>query len=409
MKEDPIENDGSAEKKLKDPCEDIKHEEPVGGHLRSRFIIGAALVIAALCAIGFLPRYFHWKELEDQASKEGLVYVRTMSVKPDTASLELVLPSSTEAIRITPLWARTDGYLSNFFADIGDVVKEGQLLAVIDTPEVDQQVDQAKADLASAIARRDIARISADRWQDLYNHNPKAISTQEVDERNSTYTSAKADVIAAEANLKRLEKLQGFKNIYAPFNGVIIERDIDIGSLITAGSNGNPQQLFRIAKTDILRVFVQVPQYYFRMIFYGQTADVLIREFPDRVFKGVVARTSKALDPIARTLLTEVHIDNKERLLFPGLYANVKFTLQADTPRFIIPTEAVIIRAGDPQVAVVRDDHTIELRTVKIGLDMGKSMEIIDGLKDKDVIVINPTDKIRNGTHVQIMDNHPAS
>lgn len=387
-----------------DPCLEPKHEEPQKSHLRYYLIAFTVILLLVLFLAGFFPRYIQRKELNQAAAAENAIIVKTMQVKPDKKKLEIVLPSSLQANFITPIWARSDGYLLMWYFDIGDTVKQGQLLAEIDTPEVDKQYDQTKADLASAKARLEIARISAERWEDLYKHNPEAISVQEVDERRTTYESAKADVNSFDANMKRLEKLQGFKHIYAPFDGTIIERDIDIGSLITAGSNGNPQQLFRIAQTDILRVFVNVPQYAYRLIYYGQPVDVIVREFPNKVFKGVVVRTSKSLDPIARTLLTQVDIDNKNGELYPGLYAEVKFELVPDIVNFIVPTEAVIIRAGLPQVAVLDDKNVVHLKTVKIGLDMGSKMEIIDGLQENDTIVVNPTEKIKDGVHVEILD-----
>lgn len=384
---------------------ELEKNKPVASKRKAFYLIGtAALVLVGLFALGYYPRYVHSQKLEKAADREDLPVVVTEILKPENKAIHLVLPSSLEAIRVTPIWARTNGYLNRFLVDIGDHVKQGQLLAVIETPEVDKQVDQARADLASSIAKLNIAKVSFDRWQDLYQYNKEAISEQEVDERKATYQSAVADVNSAKANLKRLIKTQQFKNIYAPFDGVIIERNIDQGSLVSAGSNGTPQQLFRIAKIDVLRAFVNVPQYNFRSIRNGLTAGVNIREFPDQVFKGEVVRNAQALDPIARTLLTEIHIDNKEGTLVPGLYAEVKFTLTPDTLRFIVPTEAVIIRSGQPQIAVLKKDNVVELKTVKIGHDMGSKMEIMDGLQENEVIVINPNEKIKSGVKVKILD-----
>lgn len=385
-------------------CIEPEHGKPPPSHPRFFLIATTLILILGLFLFGFFPRYFLTKDLNEAAKEQIEPVVRVLKVKHDTHKNDLILPSSTDAINITPIWARTNGYLSNFLVDIGDHVKEGQLLATIDTPEVDQQLDQAKADLVSAIAKRDIARISAERWQELFKHNPEALSKQEVDERNATYASTNADVASAQHNVDRLQKLQGFKNIIAPFDGTIIERDIDIGSLISAGSNGNPQQLFKIAKTDVIRVFVNVPQAYFRSIQYGMPVEVKVREFKDKVFKGTVVRTAKALDPIARTLMTQVNIDNKSGELFPGLYAEVRFVMNADKKSFIIPTEALIIRTGNPQVAILDPNNTVQLKTVTIGRDMGSQLQIIDGLNDNDTIIINPNEKIRNGVHVQILD-----
>lgn len=405
LKIDQPEHNSDSHKGIQTDLEPQHGEKPSGFYVP--YLIGSlVMIMLSLFLIGFFPRYFHSKTLNQAAALQELPKVVTMKLKEETKAMQLVLPSSLEAIRVTPIWARVDGYLKQFFVDIGDHVKEGDLLAVIETPEIDQQVDQAKAELASAVSKREIASISAERWQDLYKHNPQAISSQEVDERKATYTSTTADVNSAEANLKRLQETQEFKNILAPFDGVIIERDIDMGSLITAGSNGTPQQLFKIAKEDVLRVFVNVPQYYFRSIHNGLTADVIIREFPERVFKGVVARNARALDPTARTLLTEVHIDNKEGILFPGLYAMVNFNLVSDTVRFIVPTAAVIIRADTPQLALVNAEGIVQLKPVRISLDKGSQMEIMDGLKEGDEIVINPNEKIKDGVKIQVLDSN---
>jgi RND family efflux transporter MFP subunit len=216
-----------------------------------------------------------------------------------------------------------DGYVKIFLTDIGDVVKEGDVLAEIETPELDQQCEQSIAELDNAKARFNIAKIAADRWVHLYNQDSESISQQDVDQRKADFAAAEAEVNAAQARVDRLQKIRDFKRITAPFDGIVIERNIDIGSLITAGSASHHQQLFKIAKTDVMRVFVNVPQRFFRSIKQDIVADVYISEFPGKVFKGVVARYAKALDPVARTLLTEVHIQNPEHELLVGLYGDV--------------------------------------------------------------------------------------
>lgn len=364
-------------------------------------LLGAILV--GLFLTGYIPRLQKEKALERETEELILPEVTVMEISPDTKNIKLILPSSTQALRITPLWARTNGYLGKLLVDIGDDVKEGQLLANIETPEVEEQYDQAKADYESSIARHEIAKISAQRWFDLYESNPEALSAQEVDERRTTLQASEADLQSYKANMMRLEKLLEFKKIIAPFNGKIIERNVDIGSLITQGSNGNPQQLFVLAQNDIMRVFVNVPQTFYRQIKNGVETDVKIREFPDRIFKGTVARFSGAVDPVARTMLTEIHVDNKEGLLLPGLYAEVKFSLKPDNAYFVIPTDALIIRTGNPQIAVLDKDNIAHLTTVNIGLDYGLNVEVIDGLKNGDKIITNPSEKILEGTKVNVI------
>lgn len=358
------------------------------------------LIFLALFLGGFFPRLKIWSEIKAAAEQQAFIKVSVMTVTAQQQPIELILPSTTQAMHFTPIWARTNGYLSYFNVDIGDKVKEGQLLAEIDTPEVDRELLQAKADLESAMAKLDIARISAKRWRDLHQLNVLAVPQQEVDERTSTLQSAEGDVKAAEANVQRLEKVQGFNQIYAPFKGTIIERNIDIGSLITAGSNGTPQQLYKIAQMDLLRVFVNVPQYYYRSIKDGLETKIKIKEFPDQLFKGVVVRNAGALDPVARTLSTEIHIDNKEGRLMAGLYAEVIFSLVPEKPYCIIPTKALIIRNQAPQVAVLDEENRIKLVNVAIGRDYGKSIEIVSGLNEKDRIVTNPSPNILDGVQV---------
>lgn len=378
-------------------------------HLRKWLIGGLGALILGLFFIGFLPRFWQNQRLEDEAADHRLPSVRIMIAEPHDKAVELKLPSSTQAHHITPIWARTNGYLVKLNVDIGDVVKEDQVLAVLDTPEVDQQYVQAVADLANSKANREIAKISAERWQELYKMNSEALSKQEVDERVATYTASEAQVLAQEANVNRLKQLQDFKYVVAPFDGVITQRNIDLGSLITAGSSGSPQQLFEIAKVDWIRNFVYVPQNYFRAIKEGVEAQVHIREFPERTFKGIVTRYAKALDPVSRTLLTEVDIDNKDRVIFPGLYTEVTFFVKPDAPYFVVPSTAIIIRTGEPRIAVVDTDNVAHLRTVTIGRDHGKTVEILVGLEKGDRVVVNPTEKIRDGVKVEVSGEVKAS
>ncbi len=381
-------------------------EEPVEekrSYKKVYLLIGIVLFLFLLFIIGFVPRFFQTRKINVAAAESQIPQVRTIQLKQNREPVPLVLPSSIQAFHITPIWARTNGYLIKLIADIGDVVKEGDLLSLIDTPDIDHEYSQSIADLASFQAKLDIAKIAADRWLNLYHHNPLALSKEEVDERVATYNSAKADVLAAEANMQRLKTLVDFKRIIAPFNGIIIQRDIDLGSLITQGSNSNPQQLYVIAKTDVLRIFVDVPQPFFRSIKEGVSADIRVQEFPDKTFKGTVTRYAKALDPTARTLRTEVDIENKSGELYPGLYAEVLFHFYPDTPLFIIPTEALIIRAGKPHVALLDNNNVAHLVPVKIGIDNGKTIEISDGLKENDILIANPTDRIREGTKVHVI------
>lgn len=371
-------------------------------------LLGVAAFLLILFLWGWIPHMLNAKRVAALAAEDPLPRVELLQIVPNTKPIELILPSSAQAWHITPIWSRVNGYLIRYLVDIGDVVKAGDLLAEIDTPETDEQVKQAEADLLNSIVERDIAKITNDRWQRLWDKNIEAVSKQEVDQYHANYQSAEAIVTANEKNVSKLTYQQKFKYIHAPFDGIIIQRTTDIGFLVYGSLNGTPQELFQLAQTHTIRFFVDVPQNYFRQIKDGVEAEVSVQEFPDKIFKGVVTRYAKALDPIARTLLTEVDVENNEGILYAGLYGRVKFFMRPDTINFIIPTTAIIIRSGYPHVAVVDDSLIVHLKQVQIGRDYGKQMEITSGLQENDRIVIIPNDSIREGTKVEIFshDDH---
>ncbi len=371
-------------------------------------IMGLFLVLLVLFLWGWIPRVLNTKKIDDLASKTSLPKVVVMQIHPNTKPIELILPSSAQAWHITPIWSRVNGYLIHYFVDIGDVVKQGDLLAELDTPETDEQVAQAQADLRNAIAERDIAKITSDRWQRLWNKNSEAVAKQEVDQYQANYQAAEALVTANEKNVARLIYQQRFKYIYAPFDGVIIQRQIDIGSLIYGTVNGAPQELFQLAQTPIIRFFVDVPQNYFRQIKEGLTAEVTVQEIPNKIFKGTVTRYAKALDSVARTLLTEVDVENQEGLLYAGLFGRVKFLLQPENINFIIPTTALIIRSSFPYVAIVDENHIVHFKQVTIGRDYGRQMEITSGLQENECILTIPSDRIQKGVKVEVISMEKA-
>lgn len=367
-------------------------------------ILGTIAIFIVLFLLGWFPRMINNERIDAIAADHSIPQVVVMKVKANTKPIELILPSSASAWHTTPIWARTNGYLIRYLVDIGDAVKEGELLAEIDTPEVDQELAQAEAELANSKAQQEIARITTNRWQDLWNKNRQAVSKQEVDQYSSNNKAAEATVLANEKNVARLRYLQQYKKIYAPFEGIITQRNIDIGSLIYGNVNGVPQELFQIAQTHIIRFFVQVPQNYFRQIKDGLETIVTVKEFPGKNFKGMVTRFAKALDPTARTLLTEVDVSNDEGVLYPGIYANINFMMYPETMNFIIPTTSVIIRSGYPHAAVLDENNIVHLQKVQIGRDYGKEMEITNGLKENDVIITLPSDQIHQGAKVTILN-----
>ncbi len=376
-------------------------DSPISKRQRIFIISGLLVVLVCLYLVGYLYRLSEWQRLEEEASVINPLLVKVMVAEPQSTPVELVLPSSTIAIRFTPIWARVNGYIEKFYVDIGDRVVEGQLLAEISTPELDRQLSQTEADLANANARLEIAKITMLRWNDIYSADSEAVSKQEVDEYNATYLAATAEVEAALANRQRLQQLVGFKKLYAPFTGVITERNIDLGTLISAGSDDTLQQIYKLEKIDVLRIWAPVPQTYYRSVKVGDIVDVRVREFP-KLFKGVIARTSSALNPIARTLLTEIHIDNLEENLFTGAYAEVIFNFKPESPFYIIPTSAIIIREGHPHVAIVDEKGIVHMKRVEIGLDHGNTMEITNGVSEGDRIITNPNENIVEDVHVEI-------
>lgn len=369
--------------------------------------INIVLLTLLILVILFVPQYFiqHAKQakLVKAAAETEVQSVKVMKLEADSKPIEITLPSYLEAINFTTLWARTDGYLTNFLVDIGDKITEGQLLALIDTPDIDEQLARAEGELASYIAKEAIARITAERWTSLYSYNPETLSREEVDRTVAAFESAAADVVAAKANVDYWKYRQGFNHIYAPYTGIVTERDtIDIGTLITAGSTNNPIRLFQVAKTDVLRAFVDVPQPLFYLIKDGLQAVATVWEYPGKSYCGVIDRNAGALDPQARTLLTQVNIDNQAGDLMPGLYAEVKFSFTPEQKTFIVPIGALIIRNGPPYLAVV-NRNVVHLQQVTIGTDNGNWIEIVEGIHDGDQIIVNPTDLTRDGNIVKVV------
>lgn len=372
--------------------------------MKRKLAIVFILLVILFFTIGYLPRFFQERKNERRANHIKPPAVSVMIAKSRDAPLPLVLPSTTQANHVTPVWSRADGYIATLNVDIGDQVRQGDVLALLETPEIDEQYKQALYEYQSAHVKRNIAEVNAERAELAYKADPGAISKLDRDQFIASFQEAVEDLNAAKANMNHYKDLVEFKKIVAPFDGVIIERNIDLGSLITQGSAGSPQQLFVIAQSDIIRVFVEVPQFFFRAIREGVEATTTIREFGSTPFTCKVARYAKALDATSHTMRTELHIDNKEGKVLPGLYSEVTFHLKPELPYYIVPTPAVIIRAGDPMVAVIDENNIAHLKRVKIGLDFGKTLELIDGVHPGDRIVINPTERIREGVRCEITE-----
>jgi len=366
--------------------------------LNGRVLFGTLAILAALFAVGFVPRWRANATLASSVRDQRPAVTVISSQKPGDAA-DLVLPGSTQAIQETALYARTNGYVRKWNVDIGAKVEAGQLLAEIETPEVDQELNQARANVTQAIANADLARATLARWQQLVDQ--KVVSPQEFDEKKSASDARAADLQVAKANVKRLEELQGFEKIVAPFPGIVTARNIDNGNLVSAGS-GQTAPLFRLAQTDTLRIYVTVPQTQSRSVAPGQSATVSVREIPDKAFNAKVVRTAGAIDPASRTLLTELQLPNDDGQLFPGMYAEVKFALPQDGRTLLVPGNAVMMRSDGPKVLVVDAKQTIRARAVKLGRDLGDKVEVVSGLNPAEPVVANPTDALHDGAEVKV-------
>ena len=331
----------------------------------------------------------------DVDSVPTVLVVHPMAEKPDE---ELVLPASLQAYEESPIYARTSGYLLRWNKDIGSHVAKGELLAEIDTPEVDQELSQARASREQTAAQSDLAKISADRWKNL--RKSDSVSQQETDMQTSAYQQAMANLAAADANVRRLEQLESFKHVYAPFSGVLIKRNVDPGALISAGSAG--MELFILAKVDPLRVFTNVPQIYSPVIKNGMQAYITLQEIPGQKFRGTVARTAEAIDPATRTLLTEVDVPNKDGHLLRGSFGEVHLSPKMNVEKITVPVNAMLFRQEGARLAVVGADNKVQLRIITIGRDYGTTLEVLGGVSLEDRIIINPADSLEDGQTVNV-------
>jgi RND family efflux transporter MFP subunit len=326
-------------------------------------------------------------------------------IKPERGAptQEIVLPGTMLAFTDAPIYARTNGYLRKWYVDIGSRVRAGQVLADIDTPEVDQALEQARADLATAEANTRLAQSTAERYRDLIKTD--SVSKQDLDNANGSLEAKATAVTSAAANVRRLEQLHAFGKIVAPFDGVVTVRNTDVGALIDSGSNA--KELFHVAAVHRLRVFVNVPEVYSRAARPGIKADLTLTEFPGRPFTGTLARTAESIDVASRTLLAEIDVENPKGELLPGSYAEVHLKLPSDTSTFKLPVNAVIFRTEGVRVAVVRPGGIVTLQPVTLGRDYGNSVEVVSGLTGDEHVVVNAPDSIETGQTVRVAGATP--
>jgi len=357
-------------------------------------LLGAALATAGW---GLVSRRTALKTVIRETNDLAIVTVSVTKPERGKADQSITLPGTIQPFTDAAIYARTNGYLRKRYADLGSRVKRGQLLAEIDTPEIDQQLQQSRADLVTAEANAKLARTTADRYQDLIKSD--SVSRQDLDNAVGGFEARNAEVQSAKANVNRLQQLQGFSRIYAPFDGVITARNTDIGALIDSGNGA--RELFHVAATDRLRVFVSVPQVYSQSARAGLDATLTLREFPGRTFTGKIARTAEAIDVTSRTLLAEVDVDNPKGELLPGAYTEVKIQLPPGASSFRLPVNTLIFRAEGTQVATVQGGHVV-MQTVTLGRDFGTSVEVVSGLTGSEQVVINPPDALIAGQAVRV-------
>jgi RND family efflux transporter MFP subunit len=361
----------------------------------------AFVIVVAVVISGILPRIHARAALDKETAEMAIPTVSVIRPKLGAPAQEVVLPANVQAYIDSPIYARTNGYLKRWYTDIGARVKAGQLIAEIETPEVDQQLRQSRADLATAEANLNLSQITATRYADLLKTD--SVSKQDTDNAAGDLAAKQATVQSGQANVRRLEELQAFEKIYAPFDGVITARNTDIGALINSGSSGGARtELFHVAQPDKLRVYVSVPQVYSQAAKPGLTADLVLSEFPGRVFPGTLVRTAQAIDQSTRTLLVEIRVDNPTGTLLSGAYAEVHLKLPSATSAFILPVNALLFRSEGLRVATITDGQHAELKPITLGHDFGSEVEVVPGLTGNESVIVNPPDSLVSGEEVRI-------
>lgn len=371
----------------------------------SRLFTILFLVVIALAVLGGITLFLRRAQYQALAKETETLAIPTVAVihaATESAEEDLVLPGTMQAYVESPIYARTNGYLKKWYHDIGSRVQKGELLVDIDTPEVDQQLSQARADLNTAQANANLSKITATRYQELIKTD--GVSKQEVDNAVGDLEAKFAIVRSAEANVRRLEELESFKHIYAPFSGVITRRNVDTGTLINAGNGGTSQQLFFLAQTDPIRVYVSVPETYAPSIRAGLGAYLELTQFPGQRFEGKVVRTAEAIDTSTRTLLTEVDVPNHNSALLPGGYAQVHLQVKVTGARLAVPVNALLFRSEGLRAVVVDANHKAHLKPLTIGRDYGTTLEVLQGINANDWIVLNPADSLEEGQEVRVRE-----
>ncbi len=388
----------------------VVHHPHRGPILKRARLIGATivvlLIVGGIVEVGL--RIAHARALEKSNAEEGKVYVLTTTPKAAAAGTALTLPGTLQGMIESPIYARSTGYVLHWNTDIGAKVNKGDVLAVIATPEVDQQLAQAIAARDQSVSSLDLAKTSAERWEAL--RKKDAVTQQELNERTSAYTQAQASLAAAEANVKRLKELEQFKNVTAPFTGVVTHRNVEVGDLVDAASGATSgRALFTMSQIDPLRVYVYVPQSFSQRIKVGDKVKVTQTELAGQSFDGAVARTAGAIDAATRTLQMEVDLPNHDGKLLAGSYVEVALPVSGAATALIVPSNVILYRPEGTKVAVLDNTGHIKLQLVTIGHDLGNTLEILSGLTASDTIVLNPPDSLADNDTVSVMQPPPAT
>jgi membrane fusion protein, multidrug efflux system len=368
-------------------------------------------VAVALLAAGILPRLHAQSALAAQTATQSVQTVSVIAPKPAPATQELLLPGAVNAFADAAIYARTSGYIQHWYTDIGAHVKKGQLLADIQTPELDAQLQQAHADEATAQANFNYAKATAQRWQDML--KTQSVSQQDADTKTGDMLAKRAMLQSAQANVRRLGELVSYEKVVAPFDGVITARNVDVGALVTAGGApglaASTGELFHVAQRDTLRVFIDVPQNDAPYVTANTHAYLTVQQYPGKQFSAHVARTSGAMDPVSRTLRVEVDVDNKDDSILPGAYAQVHLALENGAPALDLPVSALLFRPNGVTIATVDASNKTVLKTVNIGRDFGTHVEITTGLTANERVIDNPGDAMMSGETVKVSEKGKAS
>jgi RND family efflux transporter MFP subunit len=370
----------------------VKRAKLTAGVLMGVLIIGGILVLTA--------RVFHASALAAESELHAKQYVTTITPKAGGGGLPLTLPGTLQGVNEATVYARTNGYVARWIKDIGSSVKKGELLAEIATPEVDQELSQAIAAQQQAASSESLAKSTAERWKSL--RDKDAVTQQDLDERQSTYIQAQANLASAGANTARLRNLQNFNKVVAPFDGVLTSRNIDVGDLVDAGNGGVGKALFTVSQIDPLRLYVFVPQVYARQVKIGDEVTVSMAEHQGGEYQGTIARTARAIDTVTRTMQVEIRVPNPNDALIAGAYVQATLPIKQDGAALIVPTNVLLFRPDGPRVATVDGGGKVRLSTVKLGTDFGSSVAVLSGLAADDRVVLNPADSLADGDVVSL-------